>query len=116
MAGGVGRVGSAVGVVAKWVVVLSSRVKLGGLGRVQALHAAPRTVLVRTLPQVAAARVKATGQVSGRGTEGQTQKEIFSFIKETHINLEWPPVECIPLPRIMSNNIHQASDKKNSNS
>lgn len=70
MAGGVGRVGSAVGV-AQCVMLLSSRVKLGGLRRVQALHAAPGAVLVRTLPQVAAARVKPAGQVGGRRTERQ---------------------------------------------
>lgn len=69
MAGGIGGVGSAVGGVGQWAVVLSSGVKLGGLTRVQALHAAPRAVLVRTLPQVAAARVKPTRQVCSRGTE-----------------------------------------------
>lgn len=74
MAGRVGRVGSTVGVVAECVVVLSSGVTMGGLGRVQALHAAPRAVLVRTLPQVAAARVKATGQVGGRRTETERDK------------------------------------------
>ena len=75
MAGGVGGVRSTVGMVSKWVLVLSSRVKLGGLGRVQTLHAASRAVLVRTLPQVAAARVKATGQVGGRGTEADTERQ-----------------------------------------
>lgn len=77
MAGGVGRVQSTVGVVSQWVVVLSSGMKLGGLRRVQALHAAPRAVLVRTLPQVAAARVEPAGQVSGRGTE---RHRIYIFI------------------------------------
>ena len=69
MAGGIGSVRSAVGVVAQCVVVLSSGVKLGGQRRVQALHAAPRAVLVWTLPQVGIARVKATRQVGGRCTE-----------------------------------------------
>ncbi len=63
--------GSAVGVVGQWVVVLSSGMMVGGLRRVQAVHAAPRAVLVRTLPQVAATRVKPAGQVGGRGTERQ---------------------------------------------
>lgn len=69
MARGVGGVGSAVRVVAQWVVMLSSGVKLRGLGGVQALHAAPGAVLVRTLPQVVATRIKPAGQVGGRGTE-----------------------------------------------
>lgn len=69
VAGGVGGVGSTVGVVAQWVVVLSSGVKLGGLRRVQAFHAAPRAVLVQILPQVAAARVKPARQIGGRGTK-----------------------------------------------
>lgn len=66
VAGGVGGVGAAVAVAvaAQWVVVLSSRVVLGGDRLVQALHAASRAVLVRTLPQVGA-RVEAAGQISG---------------------------------------------------
>lgn len=71
MAGGVGGVRSAVGVVAQCVLVLSSGVKLGGQRRVQALHAAPRAVLVWTLPEVGTARVKPTRQVGGRGTESE---------------------------------------------
>lgn len=64
VAGGVGGVGSAVAVVAQWVVVLSSRVVSGGDRMVQALHAAPRAVLVWTFPQVGAG-VEAAGQISG---------------------------------------------------
>lgn len=64
MAGGVCGVGSAMAVVAQWVVVLSSRVMVGGHGMVETLHAAPRAVLVRTLPQVGT-RVKPAGQVGG---------------------------------------------------
>lgn len=64
VAGGVGGVGSAVAVAAQRVVVLGARVVLGGDRLVQALHAAPGAVLVRTLPQVGA-RVEAAGQISG---------------------------------------------------
>lgn len=61
MAGGVGRMGPTVG---KWVVVLNSGVKLGALGMVQAVHAAPRAVLVWTLSQVAYGCVKPSRQIS----------------------------------------------------
>lgn len=64
MAGGIGGVGSAMAVVAQWVVVLSSRVMVGGYRMVETLHAAPRAVLVRTLPQVGT-RIKPAGQVGG---------------------------------------------------
>lgn len=65
MAGGVGGVRAAVAVAAqRVVVVLRSRVVLGGDRLVQALHAAPGAVLVWTLPQVGAG-VEAAGKVSG---------------------------------------------------
>lgn len=73
VAGGVGGVGSTMAVVAQWVVVLSSGVMLGGDRMVETLHAAPRAVLVRTLPQVGT-RVKPAGQVGGRGTERERIK------------------------------------------
>lgn len=63
MAGGVGGMGAAVAVATQWVVVLSSRVVLGGDRLVQALHAASGAVLVRTLSQVGT-RVVSTGQIS----------------------------------------------------
>lgn len=50
--------------VGKWVVVLNSGVKLGTLGMVQAVHAAPRAVLVWTLSQVAYGSVKPSRQIS----------------------------------------------------
>lgn len=62
MAGGIAGVGSAVAVVAQ-MVMLSSRVVSGGDRMVQALHAAPRAVLVWTFPQVCAG-VEAAGQIS----------------------------------------------------
>lgn len=64
VAGRIGRVGPAVTVVAQRVLVLGASVMLGGDGMVQTLHAAPRAVLIRTLPQVRPG-VKAAGQVGG---------------------------------------------------
>lgn len=80
MAGGVGWVGSTVVDVVPQRVVLLGIVKLGGLRGVQTLHAASRTVLVRTLPQVTTTRVDATGQV-GAGNTGRNNAKLVQVTR-----------------------------------
>lgn len=66
--------GGRVAVQLQWVLALGHRVKLGGLGRVQALHAAPGAVLVWAFSKVSFTRVKPSRKICGRGTERHQRK------------------------------------------